>query len=72
MIFKKNKDIVKKFFTLIQNFLIKDLCQTQSSRVFLISSIDKNFKKKFFKSNMILEYLKSSLNKNTFNFQSYY
>ena len=72
MIFKKNKDIVKKFFTLIQNFLIKDLCQTQSSRVFLISSIDKNFKKKFFKSSMILEYLKSSLNKNTFNFQSYY
>ena len=44
---KKNKDIVKKFFTFIQNFLIKDLFQTQSSRVFLISSIDKNFEKKF-------------------------
>ena len=45
--FKNNKDIVKKFFTLIQNFLIKDLCQTKSSRVFLISSIEKNFEKKF-------------------------
>ena len=45
--FKKNKDIVKKFFTLIQNFLIKDLSQTKSSRVFLISSIEKNFEKKF-------------------------